>query len=302
MSNETVYPTRPLSLADISRSGSGLPNRCVFHGPEGSGKTSFGCCAPKPIFLMTRGETGLLTLIDAGRVPETPHFPELLRWEDLLSAVDALTHSPHDYRTLVIDTVNGAERLCHEHVCQRDFDGRWGRDGFTSYMAGYDIALADWRGLLNALDQLRSKRRMSILVLGHTKITPFRNPEGPDYDRYTVDLHHKTWGLTHKWADLVLFTNFVAHVESRKNDAAGKARGGSRRVIYTTRTAAYDAKNRHGLAESIDAGHSASEAWNNFASALLAGKKPSETVPADVQQAQRFEPADVQQATTNVSN
>jgi hypothetical protein len=49
------------------------------------GKTSLGACAPKPIYLMTRGETGLLTLIDAGRIPETAHFPELGTWPDLLA-------------------------------------------------------------------------------------------------------------------------------------------------------------------------------------------------------------------------
>jgi hypothetical protein len=286
------------SLENITMGGSGLPNRCIVHGLEGAGKTSFGCCAPKPAYLMTRGETGLLTLIDSRRVPETAHFPEIMTWEQLLAAIETLTSERHEYRTLVLDTLNGAERLCHEHVCARDFDGRWGKDGFTSYMTGYDVSLAEWRKLLDALDQLRAKRRMSILALAHTKISPFKNPEGPDYDRYTVDVHHKTWGLTHKWADLVLFVNFVAHVEAKRNDTSGKAKGGSRRVIYTTRTAAYDAKNRHGLPEQIDAGNSPAEAWNNFVAALQAGKQQQPTAPADGQQEQLSEPAEVQPALT----
>jgi hypothetical protein len=153
-------------------------------------------------------------------------------------------------------------------------------------MTGFDVALADWRLLLDALDRLRSQRRMSILALAHTKISPFRNPEGSDYDRYTVDLHHKTWGLTHKWADLVIFANFVSHVDARKNEPKGKAHGGSRRALYTARTAAWDAKNRHGLPEQIDAGSSAAEAWSNFAAALQAQKQaqpePAERGPAQI--------------------
>src|SRR5947208_2512002 len=98
------------SLAAVSSSGSGLPNRCILHGVEGVGKTSLGCCAPRPVFLMTRGETGLLTLIDAGRVPPTPHFPEVLTWQNLLDGIEALTREPHEFRTLVIDTMNGCER------------------------------------------------------------------------------------------------------------------------------------------------------------------------------------------------
>jgi hypothetical protein len=151
-------------------------------------------------------------------------------------------------------------------------------------MAGYDVAVADWRKLLNALDELRTKRHMSILALAHTKISTFKNPEGSDYDRYTVDLHHKTWSLTHKWSDLVLFANFVAHVDAKKHDSKGKAKGGSRRVFFTARTAAYDAKNRHGLPEQIDCGHSAAEAWANFSAALHAGKQQQQQVTADGQQ------------------
>ena len=71
-----------------------------------------------------------------------------MTWDELLAAIRALIDQEHAYRTLVIDTLNGAERLCHEHVCRRDFGGRWGRDGFTAYMTGYEVALADWRELL----------------------------------------------------------------------------------------------------------------------------------------------------------
>jgi hypothetical protein len=53
---------RRFSMAAVQKGGSGLPNRCVFQGPEGAGKISFGSCSPKPIFLMNRGETGLLSL------------------------------------------------------------------------------------------------------------------------------------------------------------------------------------------------------------------------------------------------
>ena len=282
--NDSVSSTLfgpPLALADIRVGGSGLPSRGVVHGTEGTGKTSFGCAAPKPVFLMTKGETGLETLIDNGQVAETPHFPEVKTWEELLGAVKLLTVEPHDYRTLVVDTLNGAERLCHEHVCARDFDGRWGKDGFTAYMVGYETSVAEWRRFLAALDRLRAERRMMILTLCHTKVAPYKNPEGPDYDRFTPELHPKTWGLTHKWADYVLFLHFASHVEAARNQTKGKGRGGRRRVLYTMRTAAYDAKNRHGLPDEIDSGDSAADLWNNFAAAMKAART-QQSEPADV--------------------
>lgn len=262
----------------VKSSGNNLPSRLVAHGVEGVGKTEFAANAPGAITIMTRGETGLETLIDNGRVRDTPHFPETMEWDSLLSQIEWLTDAEHNYKTAVIDTLNGAERLCHEHVCKRDFRNNWGKDGFTSFQQGYDAALGDWRELLGALDRLRETRRMAIICLCHTRVATFKNPEGADYDRYVPDMHHKTWSLTHKWADHVLFANFYTSVvggkagDSELSSGKGKGRGGQDRVMYTVRHAAYDAKNRAGLPEEISMGSSGEEAWNNFIAELQKAK------------------------------
>ena len=95
---------------------------------------------------------------------------------------------------------------------------------------------------------------MGIIALAHSRVPSFKNPEGPDYDRIVPDLHGKTWALTHKWADSVLYLSYETHVMPAGSDAKGKARGGSRRKLYTEHTAAFDAKNRHGLPAEIDGG------------------------------------------------
>lgn len=253
-------------LSEVKTKGSGLPSRLILHGVEGIGKTSFAASAPKPIFLMARGETGLETLIDAGRVGEIPHLPELMTWADVLSALEWLTTSDHEYQVVVLDTLNGMERLCHEHVCARDYNNDWGKQGFTSYMQGFEVALGDWRQLLSALDDLRARKKMAVVALCHTKVETFKNPEGADFDRYQPAIHRKTWELTHRWADHVLFANYFTTVEKDGNRSKGK--GGHDRVMYTERHAAYDAKNRAGLPPEIEMGNSGSEAWNNFYGAM----------------------------------
>lgn len=257
----------------IATAGSGKPTRAIFHGVEGIGKTSFMAMIQKLIAIMLRGETGLETLIDAGRVSPVPHFPETQTWADFLSQLEWLLINDHEYKYLGIDTLNGAERLCHEHVCQRDYRGEWGKQGFTSYMQGFEVSLADWREMLSLLDRLRNEKNMGIICLCHTKVAPFRNPEGADYDRYAPDMHAKTWSLTHKWADLVGFMNFEVHLEEKGTRA--KAKGGQTRLLYTERHAAYDAKNRLGLPPEIDLGQSAQEAWKNFTTAVSAAKNGS---------------------------
>jgi len=249
----------------------------VLHGVEGIGKTSFAASAPHPYFLMARGETGLETLIDANRIGEIPHAPELQTWNETFDVIEALKNEKHDYKTVVLDAAPGFERLCHEHVCDTMFGGKWGKDGFASYMQGYEASLTPWRELLNSLDALRSERKMAVIVLCHTKVTLFRNPEAADFDRYQPDLHHKTWSLTHRWADIVLFANFYTVIADEtsggKGPSKGKGRGGTERLMFAERTAAFDAKNRHGLPSELSMGNSGTEAWTNFLSAMKGGAK-----------------------------
>lgn len=262
----------------ITKTGLNLPSRVILHGVEGIGKTSFGAYAPSPVFSMTKGETGLLTLIDNGMIEETPHFDEVITWVDLLRQILYLTENDVGYRTYVIDTLNGAERLCFEYVVGELFGGSW--EKFSAYGKGPDIALAEWIKFLEMLDRLRSKRRMAIMTLCHTKVKTFRNPEGDDYDRYTPDMHDKVWGLSHKWADVVLFANFEIFAKKDKGSLKAKAVGGQNRILYTQRTAAYDAKNRIGLPFEISLGVNAYEGWMNFQKLIKEAKarKQSESV------------------------
>jgi len=264
-------------LSSVSGKGNGLPNRYVLHAVEGWGKTSFGAQTPRPIFIETRQETGLETLIDNGRLPEVPHFPEVTSWEMLLGAIETLTVESHEYRTLVIDTLNGAERLCHEHVCARDFGGDWTDRGFEGYKRGYEVSLADWRGFLVALDRLRAERRMSLVCLCHTKIETFKNPTGPDYDRFQGALYKSTAALTNQWADVVLFGNFevsVTAVQENKKTGVQKGKGtGSARILYCQQDASMVCKNRLGLPAEIDMGSTAAEAWANFLAAVKQGRE-----------------------------
>lgn len=269
-------------LGGVVSQGSKRPNAVLLHGVEGIGKTSFGASAPSPVFLMTRGETGLETLIDNSRIKETPHFPEAQTWEEAIGMIRSLLEGQHEFKTLVIDTLNGLERLCHEHVCTTEFGGDWGEHGFASYGKGPEVALAAWRELLSLLDRLRVERRMSVLGLAHTKVKTFKNPEGPDFDRYTVDMHEKTWGLTHKWADVVLFATFFVTTKKEKGSAREKGAGGKERLIYTERSAAWDAKNRLGLPEEIQMGSTGVDAWGNFVGAIRNARAAAAAAAAPV--------------------
>lgn len=268
---------RKFSISDITGKGDSLPNRYGLHGREGWGKTSFGAMTPKPIFLQSKGETGLDALIDNKQLPETPHFPELQDWSEVRGAVQTLIDGDHDHKTVILDTLNSAERLCYDFICARDFGGDWGDKGFGGYQRGYEVSLAEWKLFLNQLDELRRQKRMTIFLLVHTKVRTFRNPDGADYDRWVPDMQPLCWSVTHKWLDAVLFGQFEVDVQTTKRDAGdatkkGKVKATAERVLYTQPQPAYDAKNRLGLPNEIYMGNTPKEAWANFATALKEGR------------------------------
>jgi hypothetical protein len=155
-----------------------------------------------------------------------------------------------------LDTINGAERLCHEEVCAREFNNDWGERGFASYQKGPELALAEWRVLLGKMDRLRIEKGMTIVLLAHAKVAKFQNPDGPDYDRYSPDVDRRTWSLTHKWADCVLFGKYEVIISGgTTGEKAKKGKGiGQARMMFTQWSAAYDAKNRLGLPPEIEMG------------------------------------------------
>jgi len=210
-----------------------------------------------------------MTLIDSGELPPTAHFPQCVSsWPELLMCLSELVIKESPYKTLVIDTLNGAERLCHEHVCEKRFGGDWGPGGWLSYGAGPKAALTEFLDLLKTLDRLREQRGMSIILLCHAAPKTVRNPEGNDYDRWEPVLERPTANTLARWADMILFGAFEVVLSGEKDPKKKAKAKGQHRIIRCEPNAMWEAGNRHGLPSEIECGESASEAWANFALAL----------------------------------
>ena len=265
------------TLSDVATGSRKLPNRVLFHGLPGIGKTSWAAQAPSPLDLLSPGETGLHTLMDSGIVPTTIPNIEVADWESLIGLVRELQTSDHKYRCLVLDTIDGFIDLANRYVCRTMYGGDMGEAGFMSYQRGYEsVAMGPTRELLSELDKLRELRGMGIILLAHCEISNFKNPEGPDYDRYMPAINKRSWKLIQAWSDIVLFGTRVVHVEKERADRKAKAQGGDVRIMETEHSATADAKNRHNLPPVIEMGNSPAEAWANFISALKHERKPTD--------------------------
>lgn len=271
-------PGGKFSLANVVTQAKQLPPRMIFHGVGGIGKTSLAAYAPKPAFLMSKLETGALALMDAGLTPEgVGCLPECQTWDDALGWINFLTEEAHSFKTLALDVANGFEKLCSDMVCQRDYGGSWAK--FNAYKAGPDVAVNDWRLFLAALDRLREKRKMVLILLAHTKVSNFRNPEGPDYDRFVPDMTPQGWAATYAWCDICAFCHYNTTLKEERQGKA-KGQGGNERFIYTEHSAAWDAKNREGLPSIIPMGGDGAQAWANFKGAYDLARQSNRPAPA----------------------
>lgn len=247
-----------MKLGNLVKGRQKEPWRLLLAGVEGIGKSTFGAAAPRPVFLDAEGGTGHL---DVQRFPKPSNLP------DVHEALRELAEGQHDFETLVVDTVDWLEPLVWDFICQRD--GKSDIEDY-GYGKGYQAALDEWRPLISALERVEKTRGMNIILLAHTQLKTFKNPQGEDFDRYELKLHLKAGGLLKEWVKAVLFANFEQYAVKAEKDKANKfarAKGIStgQRLVFTERDAAYDAKNRYALPGQI------ALSWEAFTAAAANG-------------------------------
>ena len=213
------------------------PQRIVAYGPEGIGKSTLASRMPSPVFVDIEGSTADL---DVARVPTVSS------WRALVDLVAQFEHDHHGYKTLVIDTADWAEKLCISHVCATNNMTALG--GQDDYGRSYNLLETEWRRFLDLLSRVAASG-LHVCLLAHAGIKHFRQPDLPDgYERWELKMEKKTAAATKEWARTVLFINYKTYVVEDK----GKRRGtGGHRVMHSTHTPAWDAKNRAGLPEEM---------------------------------------------------
>lgn len=229
------------------------PRRVMLYGPHGVGKSSWAAAAPSPIFFDL--EDGLGDI-------DCAHTPVLRDYGQIEEAISFLITQDHPYRTLVVDTVDWLETLVLDYVARQHGKRSIEEIG---YGKGYTFALDKWERILGGFTHLRDQRKMGIILLAHAKVAKVKDPGMESYDRYTPGLHDSASLLIQEWCDEVLFANYRVFTRAEDqgfNKTRSIALGGKDRVVHTTNSAAFSAKNRLGLPDEIPM------AWPEYAKHL----------------------------------
>lgn len=230
-------------MFEISKGVISKAQKVVIYGVEGIGKSTIASKFPSPLFIDLEGSTNNM---DVTRLPSPSS------WKMFIEEIKYVNANPSICKTLVIDTIDWAEKLCLEHICAtHNISGI--ED--IGYGKGYVYLFEEIGRLLNGLSDLIDKG-INIVLLAHAQIRKFEQPdEMGAYDRWELKLQKKTAPLVKEWADLLLFANYKTIVINVDNQGAikgkNKAQGG-KRVMYTQHTPSWDAKNRHYLNDELE--------------------------------------------------
>ncbi len=276
--------TSRMTLSAVARGKSASPFRLCVMGTDGVGKSSFGAEAPGAIFLPSEDGSGFL---------DVARFPAPADWQDHLDALDALAADPGDFKTLVWDSLDHSESMLHSALC-REHGVAIVEDIGGGYGKWVNVVVDAWRVALARLERLQREHGMNVILIAHSQIKTFANPEGPDFNRYQIKLADKSAAVIREWCHTVAFAQFEQFGEKDARTKKVKGVSTGARIMHFQRSAAFDAKDRTGLPESLPL------SWEAFAEASKAGASNLTNLVAEIKRKSAQLGGEIDKKTTEV--
>jgi len=194
----------------------------LVHGPAKIGKSDMCSHAEKAIFLAT--EAGLNAL-EVYQVPITT-------WSEFLAACGEIREGKHEFKTVVVDTLDNLFLMCMEHVCARL---KIEHPADLGYGKGFSLVNGEFYRALNKLSLLP----YGLFLISHSQQKEIETRTGKR-TRIVPTLPDKARRMVLGMVDVILYCD-VDTVASLDGKAATE-----RRVMRTKPTEAYEAGDRTG--------------------------------------------------------
>jgi energy-coupling factor transporter ATP-binding protein EcfA2 len=231
-----------------------VPEVVVISGDNGSGKTTLANCFPNPYIINAE---------NIGAVRGQKHWetggPK--DWAEIRSAVKDFLTEPHEYKTLIVDSVNAIEALAVSDIFARnpgktnlaECDGGYGGGHNSLYKLMGDFT----QGML----KVRDVKKCYVVLVVHSRPLDIELPGTPTYQQWQPSLMKTkavdVGSLFRRDSDLWLhcFARYTT-TEDQADDARVRRLIGTssavRRVIGVDQTPTYFAKNRRGWTGFVD--------------------------------------------------
>jgi hypothetical protein len=193
----------------------------LLYGSPKLGKSSFASKAPGSLFFEC--EPGLNHL----EVFKVPTYS----WEAFLEACKLVAKGEHNFKTIVIDTVDNAFKMCSDYVCAKhgiEYEGDMGHG------KGWALVKNEWHRVLTRLASLP----YGLIMISHSIDKTIETRTG-EYTKTTPSLPDRARNVVLGLVDIILFGDSIA-----KKDAAGNVT--IERVVRTKPHPTYEAGDRTG--------------------------------------------------------
>lgn len=269
-------------LGQVKRGKLTLPPRVLIYGPEGVGKTSIAADA-NALFGDVEGGSGEL---DVARYPFNPGEPDEFKprsYEQLCDMADDLIANPaHGFSSIALDTADALEALIHQYLCRKHKVDSIEKVG-GGFAKGYRASVEELRRFLSKLDLIRAQG-VAIILIAHSVTSTFKNPEGPDYDRFQLKVYDGKQasfaGQLKEWCEIVAFVRFEGGAKKEEDEKRARGWTTNRRIVQLAREAAWDAKWRLTVPMEMEFELDPIHPWAPFADAIERARVASSAGPS----------------------
>tara|TARA_R110000868_G_scaffold40447_3_gene139524 strand:- start:905 stop:1684 length:780 start_codon:yes stop_codon:yes gene_type:complete len=232
-----------MSLSNMAKKNAEPPAIYTIYGTPKVGKTSLALEFPDPIYVNTPGESP-----PKGIEFVTPG--EISSLDELLDLIGELLTTPHDRKTLVIDSADGLEPLVWDHTCRAN---GWSNIEAPDYGKGYIATDEHWRELLRALEAL-AMSGMAVVFIAHAIAARFDSPVTDPYSRWQIKLHKRAAALIQEASSVIAFIDFRMTLKTKDvgfKKAVSHGEGGGDRQIHLEERPGFVAGNRFGMPSAV---------------------------------------------------
>lgn len=237
-----------ISLSDLKQVRADKPPRILIYGPPKMGKTTLASEFPAAVFLQVEEGEG---------TTELTSFGKLSSFGEVMDALAALYTEDHQFQHIIIDSITEMEKLVFAETCARGDDKGNAKANIEDfgYGKGYVYAQRIWQDFVDGINALRRDKHMGIILIAHSKVTRFDDPETVSYDRYEIDLDKRAVGAIEREMDCIFLLKRPVVVKTEEagfNKKRARAdASGDVRMIHCQGTAAFVAGNRYDMPPSF---------------------------------------------------